>query len=106
MTEEKHTRRTHEQMEQFRKEKITQLEASIIELEEKKAAIIAAFDGKIEKARKKITVLKETNGPKKPGPKPIKRRRTKAEMVQELVKQARKSGMSLDEIALKLGIEP
>lgn len=106
MAEEKRTRRSREQMAQVRADKIAQLEASIIDLEEKKATTIAAFDEKIEKTRKKISVLKEKNEPKKLGPKPTKKRRTKAEMVQELVKQARKSGMSLDEIALKLGIEP
>lgn len=105
MAEEKRTRRTREEMAQARQEKIVQLEASITAFEEKKSAAIAAYDAKIAAARKKIADLVEANEPKKPGPKPTKKRRTKAEMVQELIKQTSKSGMSMEEIASKLGIE-
>ena len=105
MAEEKRTRRTREEMAQVRQEKIAQLEASITELEEKKAAAIAAYDAKIAAARKKVADLVEANEPKKPGRKPAQKRRTKAEKIQDLIKQTSKSGMSMEEIASKLGIE-
>ena len=38
------------------------------------------------------------------GPKQRKKRKTKAEKIQELVRQAQKSGLKLDEIAEQLGV--
>ena len=38
------------------------------------------------------------------GPKQRKKRKTKAEKIQELVRQAQNSGLKLDEIAEKLGV--
>ena len=104
MAEEKRTRRTAEEMAAARDEKIAELEASIQALEEKKAAAVAAIDEKIAAVNAKIDKIKEQ---KKAAMSPKKRkpRRSKNAQIQQLVKQARKSGMKLEEIAEKLGIE-
>ena len=69
----------------------------------KKIAACAEFDAKIaavqEKAAKLAERKKEVLSPKKRKP-----RKSKAERIRELVKQAQKSGMKLDEIAEKLGM--
>ena len=66
-------------------------------------AACAEFDAKIaavqEKAAKLAERKKEVLSPKKRKP-----RKSKAERIRELVKQAQKSGMKLDEIAEKLGM--
>ena len=104
MAEEKRTRRTAEEMAAARDAKIAELEASIQALEEKKAAAVAAIDEKIAAVNAKIDKIKEQ---KKAAMSPKKRkpRRSKNAQIQQLVKQARKSGMKLEEIAEKLGIE-
>ena len=65
--------------------------------------IAADIDGQIaavqEKAAKLAERKKEVLSPKKRKP-----RKSKAERIRELVKQAQKSGMKLDEIAEKLGM--
>lgn len=105
MPEERRARRTAEQMAQARKEKIMKLEESILDIEKKKAEAIAAYDERIAAAQSKIETLKAANEQKKAKRKPAKKRRSQAEKVQEIVKMARKSGLSLDEIAQKLGVE-
>lgn len=105
MSEGKRIRRTPEQMAQAREEKIAQLEASIIEMENKRAAAIAAYDERIAAAHKKIAAIRAPKEVKKPGRKPAKKRRTQAKKVQELVKAARKAGLTSDEIAQRLGIQ-
>ena len=55
--------------------------------------IAADIDGQISKLEENIRGLEE----RKP-------RKSKAERIRELVKQAQKSGMKLDEIAEKLGM--
>lgn len=104
MAEEKRTRRTAEQMAAARDEKIAGLEESIRALEEKKAAAVCAYDEKIAAVNAKIEKIKEQ---KKAAltPKKRKPRRSKNAQIQQLIKQARKSGLKLDEIAQKLGIE-
>lgn len=124
MAETKRTRRSPEEMAAARAEKeaalnqkIEQFETAIRELEEKKEASAAGFDAKIaaihakiEKVQKQKEALLTPKKPaakkaKKPGRKPAKKRRTQTVKIQEMVKQARKSGMKLEEIAEKLGIE-
>lgn len=105
MSEEKRTRRTPEQMAQARDEKIAQLEATITEIEKKKLAAISVYDEKIAAVQNKIETLKSQKEKRKPGRKPAKKRRSQTEKIQEIVKAARKTGLTLDEIAQKLGIE-
>lgn len=103
MPEQKRVRRTPEQIAAAIDAQIEALEGSIQETEHKKAAAIAEFDHKAAALRGRIAALEEK---KKAvlGPKQRKKRKTKAEKIQELVKQAQKSGLKLDEIAEKLGV--
>ena len=103
MAEQKRVRRTPEQIAADIDGQISKLEENIRGLEEKKIAACAEFDAKIaavqEKAAKLAERKKEVLSPKK-----RKLRKSKAERIRELVKQAQKSGMKLDEIAEKLGL--
>ena len=103
MPEQKRVRRTREQIAADIDGQISKLEENIRGLEEKKIAACAEFDAKIaavqEKAAKLAERKKEVLSPKKRKP-----RKSKAERIRELVKQAQKSGMKLDEIAEKLGM--
>ena len=96
MAEQKRVRRTPEQI-------AADIDGQISKLEENKIAACAEFDAKIaavqEKAAKLAERKKEVLSPKKRKP-----RKSKAERIRELVKQAQKSGMNLDEIAEKLGM--
>ncbi len=104
MAEEKRIRRTAEQIAadiDVQKEKLAE---SISEIEEKKAAACAEFDRKIQSVNEKIAKLEArkkalfTSKKRKP-------RKKKADQIKELIRQAQKSGMKLDEIADKLGVE-
>lgn len=103
MAEQKRVRRTPEQIAADIDGQISKLEENIRGQEEKKIAACAEFDAKIaavqEKAAKLAERKKEVLSPKKRKP-----RKSKAERIRELVKQAQKSGMKLDEIAEKLGM--
>ena len=103
MAEQKRVRRTPEQIAADIDGQISKLEENIRGLEKKKIAACAEFDAKIaavqEKAAKLAERKKEVLSPKKRKP-----RKSKAERIRELVKQAQKSGMKLDEIAEKLGM--
>ena len=103
MAEQKRVRRTPEKIAADIDGQISKLEENIRGLEEKKIAECAEFDAKIaavqEKAAKLAERKKEVLSPKKRKP-----RKSKAERIRELVKQAQKSGMKLDEIAEKLGM--
>ena len=82
---------------------IEKLKDSILELENKKAASATEFDNKIAAVKEKIAKLeakkKDVLTPKKRKP-----RKSKADQIKLLVRQAQKSGMNLDEIADKLGM--
>ena len=103
MAEQKRVRRTPEQIAADIDGQISKLEENIRGLEEKKIAASAEFDAKIAAVQEKAANLderkKEVLSPKKRKP-----RKSKAERIRELVKQAQKSGMKLDEIAEKLGM--
>ena len=103
MAEQKRVRRTPEQIAADIDGQISKLEENIRGLEEKKIAACAECDAKSaaeqEKAAKLAERKKEVLSPKKRKP-----RKSKAERIRELVKQAQKSGMKLDEIAEKLGM--
>lgn len=104
MAEHKRVRRTSAQIAADLDIEMKALEDSIQEIEAKKIACIAEYDQKIAGVHDKIAKLKERQKtlltPKKRQP-----RRSKAEQIKDLVKQAQKSGMKLDEIASKLGVE-
>ena len=103
MAEQKRIRRTPEQIAADIDGQIAGLEESIRSLEDKKAAACTEFDAKIaavqEKAAKLAERKKAVLAPQKRKP-----RKNKAERIKELVKQAQKSGLKLDEIAEKLGV--
>ena len=96
MSEEKRVRRTPEQIAADLDVQIEKLKDSILELENKKAASATEFDNKIAKLEAK---KKDVLTPKKRKP-----RKSKADQIKLLVRQAQKSGMKLDEIADKLGM--
>ena len=100
--EEKRVRRTPEQIAADLDVQIEKLKDSILELENKKAASATEFDNKIAAVKEKIAKLeakkKDVLTPKKRKP-----RKSKADQIKLLVRQAQKSGMKLDEIADKLG---
>lgn len=104
MSEQKRVRRTSQQIALDLDTEIQELHESIQKIEEKKAASAAEFDKKIAVVRTKISKLEER---KKNLLTPKKRtqRRSKADQIKGLVKQAQKSGMKLEEIADKLGVE-
>ena len=101
MSEGKRIRRTPEQIVADLDVQIENLKDFILELENKKAASVTEFDNKI--AAVKIAKLeakkKDVLTPKKRKP-----RKSKADQIKLLVRQAQKSGMKLDEIADKLGM--
>ena len=103
MSDEKRVRRTPEQIAADLDVQIEKLKDSILELENKKAASATEFDNKIAAVKEKIAKLeakkKDVLTPKKRKP-----RKSKADQIKLLVRQAQKSGMNLDEIADKLGV--
>ena len=103
MADEKRIRRTPEQIAADLDQQIENLEANILEINEKRAAAVAAFDEKIDAVNVRIEKLqakkKNVLTPKKRKP-----RKSKSAKIKELVKQAQKSGLALNEIAEKLGV--
>lgn len=104
MPEQKRVRRTPEQIAAAIDQQIEALQGSIRETENKKAAALAEFDRKESALREKIAALQKKQKAALE-PKKRKPRKTKAEKIQELVKQAQRSGLKLDEIAEKLGVQ-
>ncbi|MFR9217132.1 MAG: hypothetical protein ACLVKK_13000 [Ruthenibacterium sp.] len=103
MPEGKRVRRTPQQMAQDLDAQMEKLNASIAELEEKKAAGAAVFDGKIAAVREKIKKL-EAKKKDVLAPKKRKTRKTKAQQIKDLVRKAQKAGLKPDEIASRLGV--
>lgn len=103
MPEGKRVRRTPQQMAQDLDAQMKKLNASIAELEEKKAAGAAVFDGKIAAVREKIKKL-EAKKKDVLAPKKRKTRKTKAQQIKDLVRKAQKAGLKPDEIASRLGV--
>lgn len=99
--ENKRTRHTTEERIAVIDSKIEVVHQTIAELEEKKQASAALFDKKIEAAQEKIKTLeakkRDILAPKPP-------RKTKKQKIQEILKEAQKSGMKPEEIADRLGI--
>ena len=101
MPEGKRVRRTPQQMAQDLDAQMEKLNASIAELEEKKVASAAVFDGKIATVRGKIKKL-EAKKKDVLAPKKRKTRKTKAQQIKDLVRKAQKAGLKPDEIASRL----
>lgn len=91
MPEEKRVRRTPQQIAQDLDAQMEKLNASIAELEEKKAASAAVFDGKIAAVKEKIKKL-EARKKDVLAPKKRKVRKTKAQQIKDLVRKAQKAG--------------
>ena len=103
MPEGKRVRRTPQQMAQDLDAQMEKLNASIAELEEKKTASAAVFDGKIAAVREKIKKL-EAKKKDVLAPKKRKTRKTKAQQIKDLVRKAQKAGLKPDERASRLGV--
>ena len=103
MPEGKRVRRTPQQMAQDLDAQMEKLNASIAELEEKKTASAAVFDGKIAAVREKIKKL-EAKKKDVLAPKKRKTRKTKAQQIKVLVRKAQNAGLKPDEIASRLGV--
>ena len=103
MPEGKRVRRTPQQMAQDLDAQMEKLNASIAELEEKKTASAAVFDGKIAAVRERIKKL-EAKKKDVLAPKKRKTRKTKAQQIKDLVRKAQKAGLKPDEIASRLGV--
>lgn len=103
MPEQKRLRRTAQEIAADLDLQIEKLHASIEDIGQKKAAACAEYDQKAANVKEKITQLQEkkklTLSPKKRKP-----RKNKTEQIKDLVKQAQKQGLKLDEIAEKLGV--
>ena len=86
-------------------ERIAKLNQAIKELESKKESVVAEYDAKITAARERIKSL-EAKKQEILAPKPPRKpRKTKKQKIQEIVQQAVKSGMSVEDVASKLQVE-
>ena len=103
--ENKRQRRTPQERANELDEKITKINQSIYELEEKILTVVEEYDAKITAAKERIKSLEakkqEILAPKAPR----KPRKTKKQKIQEIVKLAMKNGMSVEEIAGQLHVE-
>ena len=103
--ENKRQRRTPQERANELDEKITKINQSINELEEKKKTVVEEYDAKITAAKERIKSLEakkqEILAPKAPR----KPRKTKKQKIQEIVKLAMKNGMSVEEVASQLHVE-
>ena len=85
--------------------KIQDLNESIKGMEEKKKAAMETFDSKINGIKGKIKAL-EDKKTKVLSPRVRRKpRKTKAQKIKEIMSQAQKAGLGLDEIAARLGVE-
>ncbi len=104
MAEQKRIRRTPEQIAADLDVRIAEQEEHIKALEVKRTTACQEYDAKIAVIQKRIAGLR---GKKKSllSPKKKKPHKSKAEQIKELVRSAQRSGMKLEEIADKLGME-
>lgn len=101
-SENKRPRRTPQERAAEMDSKIEKVNEFITELEGKKQAAIADYDAKITAAHERIKTL-EAKKQEILSPKPL--RKTKKQKIQEIIKLAMKSGMSVEEIAGQLNVE-
>jgi len=97
-------RRTPEERAAELDAKIEALQQSITKYEEQKNAAIQECDDKITAAKEKIKTLEQQ---KKDilAPKARKPRKTKKQKTEEVIQKALKSGLKLNEIAERLGVD-
>lgn len=100
--EKKRSRRVPQERANELDEKITKINQSINQLEEKKKAFLEECNAKITAAKERIKSL-EAKKQDILAPKPP--RKTKKQKIQEIVKMAMKNGMSVEEIAGQLHVE-
>ena len=86
-------------------EKIRKANDQITDLEAKKQAAVAEFDGKIAAVKTKIESMEAAKAELLKPKAPRKPRKTKKQKMADLFKQMQKSGMKPEEIAAKLGLE-
>ncbi len=104
-TEQKRTRRTVEERVAQVDLNIRTIEETIAKLENKKQAAVATYDEKIAVQQQRIVVLKAQKE-KLLNPKPPKKHRmTKKEKMIALLKNAQKSGLSIEEMTTRLGLD-
>ena len=103
--EAKRVRRTPEQLAWAIDEQISKLEATISGYEAKKQEVEAEYDKKIDDARVRILQLKEKKAAILAPKPPRKPRMTKKQKIEAIVKKAQKAGKSAEEIAEALGID-
>lgn len=103
--ENKRQRRTPQERANELDAKITKINQSINELEEKKKTVVEEYDAKITAAKERIKSL-EAKKQEILAPKPPRKpRKTKKQKIQEIVNLAMKNGMSVEEIAGQLHVE-
>lgn len=103
--ENKRQHRTPQERANELDEKITKINQSINELEEKKKTVVEKYDAKITAAKERIKSL-EAKKQEILAPKPPRKpRKTKKQKIQEIVNLAMKNGMSVEEIAGQLHVE-
>lgn len=106
MSENKRIRRTSQQIADDISKQIEALEQSITTIEDKKKSLLTEYEHKVETVRARIKRLEEKReailAPKKTARKP---RKSKKQKLEAILKQASKSGLKPEEIALKLGID-
>ena len=106
MSDNKRIRRTPQQIADDIDEQIEKLGQSVLNIENRKKLMMAEYDHKIESVRNRIKSLEEKKtvilAPKKTTRKP---RKSKKQKLEAILKQASRSGLRPEEIALKLGIE-
>jgi len=100
----KRTRRTPEERAAGLDEKIEALRQTIAKYEDQKNAAIQEYDNKVAAVTAKIEAL-EQRKTELLTPKPRKRRITKKQKTEALIRQAIKSGLSPNEVAERLGVE-
>jgi len=100
----KRKRRTPEERVAKLDAKIEALQQSITKYEEQKNAAVQEYDNKITAANAKVETLEQQ---KKDilTPKVRKPRKTKKQKTEEVIQKALKSGLKLNEIAERLGVE-
>lgn len=101
----KRVRRTPEQIAAEIDVKIAKQDQLLAENEEKRDAAIQGFEQKANEIKAKIESLQKQKA-EVLSPKPARKpRKTKKQKIDEIVKQAVKSGLKPNEIAEKLGVE-
>lgn len=98
-------RRTAQQKADEIDAKIEKLNQDIEGLEVKRAAAMQDFDTKVAAVKERIDALVQQKTELLAPKPPRKPRKTKKQKIQEIIQLANKSGLKLEEIAERLGLE-